>query len=177
MKLTHDNKIIVEYNDYGIPVGEGGTELRSYIGVVVRDNVSILYNDWRRVPLEIKEKCWDHVLTMGTSLRNFRSALITEFIQSNKDHYNKLKLPPTKYPRITKSEWQEFVDRMLGTEFQKAELEVSIKEIDRNQLWLMAQRNSSGGYEDDVQQVARKIEDLKSQVEQAPFTIMESMTF
>ncbi|KAL9416959.1 hypothetical protein AB3S75_040032 [Citrus x aurantiifolia] len=114
---------------------------------------------------------------MGTSLRNFRSALNTEFIQSNKDHHNKLKLPPREYPRITKSEWQEFVDRMLGTEFQKAELGVSIKEIDRSQLWLMARKNSSGGYEDDVQQVAKKIEDLKSQVEQTPFTVMESMTF
>ena len=64
MKLTPDNKIIVEYNDYGIPVGEGGIELRSYIGVVVRDNVSILYDDWRRVPLETKEKLWDHVLVI-----------------------------------------------------------------------------------------------------------------
>ena len=64
MKLTPDNKTIVEYNDYRIPVREGGTELRSYIGVVVRDNVSILYDDWRRVPPEIKEKLWDHVLVI-----------------------------------------------------------------------------------------------------------------
>ena len=68
MKLTPDNKIIVEYNDYGIPVGEGGTELRSYIGVVVRDNVSILYDDWRRVPLAIKEKLWDHALVIDDFL-------------------------------------------------------------------------------------------------------------
>ena len=64
MKLTPDNKIIVEYNDYGIPIGEGGIELRSYIGVVVRDNISILYDYWRRVPLEIKEILWDHVLVI-----------------------------------------------------------------------------------------------------------------
>ena len=51
MKLTVDNKIIVEYNDYGILVGEGGTELRSYIGVVVGDNVSILFDDWQCVAL------------------------------------------------------------------------------------------------------------------------------
>ena len=64
MKLTPDNKIIVKYNDYGNPVGEGGAKLRSYIGVVVKDNVSILYDDWRHVHLEIKEKIWDHVLVI-----------------------------------------------------------------------------------------------------------------
>ena len=45
MKLTPDNKIIVEYNDYGIPNEEGANELWSYISVVVRDNVSILYDN------------------------------------------------------------------------------------------------------------------------------------
>lgn len=132
MKLTPDNKIIVEYNDYGIPVGEGATELRSYIGVVVRDNVSIFYDNWRRVPLAIEEKLWDHILFvldmrskkyvlqyMGTSLRNFRSALNTDFIQPNKDPRNQLKLPPKEYPRITKSKWKEFVDKMLGAKFQE----------------------------------------------------------
>ncbi|KAL9462459.1 hypothetical protein AB3S75_000462 [Citrus x aurantiifolia] len=49
MKLTPDNKIIINYNDYGLPVGESITKLRSYIGLVVMDNVSILYNDWRHV--------------------------------------------------------------------------------------------------------------------------------
>ena len=56
MKLVPDNKIIVEYNDCGISVREGANELRSYIGIVVKDNVLILYDDWRRVLLEIKGK-------------------------------------------------------------------------------------------------------------------------
>ena len=63
---------------------------------------------------------------MGMSLRNFRSALNTNFIQPNKDHRNKLKLPPREYPRITKLEWKEFVDRMLGTEFQVSYIPVVI---------------------------------------------------
>ena len=46
MKLSLDNKIIVEYDDYRIPVAERAIELRSYISVVIRDNVSILYDDW-----------------------------------------------------------------------------------------------------------------------------------
>ena len=43
------------------------------------------------------------LMSMGTSLRKFRLALNIEFIQLNKDHRNKLKLPPREYPRITKS--------------------------------------------------------------------------
>ena len=50
---------------------------------------------------------------MRTYLSYFRSTLNTEFIQPNKDHRNKLKLPPREYPKITK-----FVNKMLGTEFQ-----------------------------------------------------------
>ena len=46
MKLSLDNKIIVEYDDYRILVGERAIELRSYVSVVIRENVSILYDDW-----------------------------------------------------------------------------------------------------------------------------------
>lgn len=59
MKFIPNNKIIVEYNDYRILIGEGATELISYIGVVVRDNVSILYDDWWCASLNIKENLWD----------------------------------------------------------------------------------------------------------------------
>ena len=61
LKRSVDDKVIVEYNQYGVPVGDGANDLRSYIGVLVRDSISILYDDWRRVPLEIKDKLWDHL--------------------------------------------------------------------------------------------------------------------
>ena len=64
--------------------------------------------------------------TMGTSLRKSRSALNTEFIQPNKDLRNKLKLAPREHPKITKSEWKEFVDRMFGIKFQVSYITVVI---------------------------------------------------
>ena len=55
---------------------------------------------------------------MGIALRNFRCALNTEFIQSNKDNRSQLKLPPWEYPKIRKLEWKQFVDKVLGSEFE-----------------------------------------------------------
>ncbi|KDO43780.1 hypothetical protein CISIN_1g043991mg, partial [Citrus sinensis] len=116
-----DHKVIVQYNHYGVPVGDGANDFRSYIGVLVRDNVSILYDDWQHVPLKIKDKLWDHLQTkfeldirskkhvvqsMGIALRNFSCALNTKFIQPNKDNRSQLKLPPWEYPKIRKLEWK-----------------------------------------------------------------------
>ena len=61
LKRSADDKVIVQYNQYGVPIGDGANDLRSYIDVLVRDSISILYDDWRRVPLEIKDKLWDHL--------------------------------------------------------------------------------------------------------------------
>ncbi|KAL9453499.1 hypothetical protein AB3S75_009159 [Citrus x aurantiifolia] len=184
LKRSVDDKVIVQYNHYGVPVGDGANDFRSYIGVLVRDNVSILYDDWQCVPLEIKDKFWDHLQTkfeldirskkhvvqsMGIALRNFRCALNTEFIQPNKDNRSQLKLPPWEYPKIRKLEWKQFVDKVLSPEFEKDEITVSEKELDRSQLWLMARKNNKGGYEPDVLTVVEKIDELKSEVDQGSF--------
>ncbi|KDO36923.1 hypothetical protein CISIN_1g043081mg, partial [Citrus sinensis] len=42
------------------PVGKKRNNLRNYIGVIVREGVPIIYDDWRKVPLDIKEMLWTH---------------------------------------------------------------------------------------------------------------------
>ena len=54
------NKALAEYNSYGVLVGKGRNDLRSYIGVIVCETISILLDDWKRVPLEMKETIWLH---------------------------------------------------------------------------------------------------------------------
>ncbi|GAY59048.1 hypothetical protein CUMW_191590 [Citrus unshiu] len=166
LKRSVDDKVIVQYNQYGVPVGEGANDLRSYIDVLVRDSISILYDDWRRAPLEIKDKLWDRlqVQSMGIALRNFKCTLNTKFIQPNKDNRSHLKLPPWEYPRIRKLEWKQFVYKVLGPEFEKGEITVFEKELDQIHLWLMARKNNKGGYEPDVLSVVEKIDELKSRV-------------
>ena len=59
-KQEVSHEAAIEYNSYGVPVGKGRNDLRSYIGVIVRETISILLDDWRRVPLEINETLWVH---------------------------------------------------------------------------------------------------------------------
>ena len=35
LKRSADDMVIVQYNQYGVPVGDGANDLRSYIGVLV----------------------------------------------------------------------------------------------------------------------------------------------
>ena len=71
LKRSTDDMLIMQYNQYEVPIGDGMNDLRSYIGVLVRDNISILYDDWRLVPLEIKDKLWDHLQVIFHFLLTF----------------------------------------------------------------------------------------------------------
>ncbi|GAY61806.1 hypothetical protein CUMW_212880 [Citrus unshiu] len=48
------------YNSYEVLVGKKRNDLRNYIGVIVQERVLIIYDDWRKVPLDIKEMLWTH---------------------------------------------------------------------------------------------------------------------
>ena len=46
---------MVKYNGLGVLVCEEAIELATYIGVLARTSIPILYNDWRRVPDDTNE--------------------------------------------------------------------------------------------------------------------------
>lgn len=48
------------YNWYGVPFANKRNDLRNYIGVIVQENVPIIADDWRKVPLDMKETLWTH---------------------------------------------------------------------------------------------------------------------
>ncbi|KAL9437117.1 hypothetical protein AB3S75_023038 [Citrus x aurantiifolia] len=140
LKRSTDDKLIVQYNQYEVPIGDETNDLRSYIGVLVRDNISILYDDWRRVPLEIKDKLWDHLQDKSNKAKKMREQI----------KYNH---------RLGSTGYSGMLHR------KKDEIKVSEKDLDQSQLWLMARKNNKGGYEPDVLPVVDKIDELKSQVE------------
>ncbi|KDO41379.1 hypothetical protein CISIN_1g041811mg, partial [Citrus sinensis] len=142
-KQEVSHEAVIEYNFYGVLVGKGRNDLRSYIGVIVREIISILLDHWRRVPLEMKETLWLHfqlflihviglhkkfklslkcksqvLKWMGVASRNFRCELATEFVLPNKDDRKSLRLPPIEYPSIKKEDWKLFVDKVLSEQFQ-----------------------------------------------------------
>ena len=108
-------------------------DLRNYIGVIVWERVPIIYDDWRKVPVDIKGTLWTHfqekfklslkVKTqvfkwMGIALRSFRCKLANEYILPNANNLSSLKKPPLEYEGIRKEDWKNFVDKILSEDFQ-----------------------------------------------------------
>ncbi|KAA0066735.1 putative serine/threonine-protein kinase nek2 [Cucumis melo var. makuwa] len=49
-------KTVVEYNENGVPIGENGHKLQSFIGSCVHHHIPITHASWKVVPIELKEK-------------------------------------------------------------------------------------------------------------------------
>lgn len=58
---TNKGKIVVQYNEMGVPLGDEATELASFLELFACTSVSILYSDWHKVPPETKERLWKFV--------------------------------------------------------------------------------------------------------------------
>ena len=43
-------RLVIEYNELGQPIGQSAMKLKSFIGTTVRFHVSITYSDWPTVP-------------------------------------------------------------------------------------------------------------------------------
>ncbi|KDO40870.1 hypothetical protein CISIN_1g040438mg [Citrus sinensis] len=95
------------YNSYGVPVGKKRNDLMNYIKVIVRERVPIIYDDWWKVPLDIKEtlKAKTQVFKwMGIALRAFRCKLANKYILPNANNLSSLKKPPLEYEGIRKED-------------------------------------------------------------------------
>ena len=101
--------------------------------MIVRERVPIIYDDWRKVPLDIKKILWTHFQEkfklslkaktqvfkwMGIALRGFRCKLANEYILPNANNLSSLKKPPLEYEGIRKEDWKSFVDKILSEDFQ-----------------------------------------------------------
>ncbi|GAY64823.1 hypothetical protein CUMW_236500 [Citrus unshiu] len=131
------------YNSYGVSVGKKRNDLRNYIG------------EKFKLSLNAKTQVFKW---MGIALRSFRCKLANKYILSNTNNLSSLKKPPLEYEGIRKEDWKSFLD--LG---------VTEREIDRSEAWLLAHRRKDGTYTPEVQQVAERISELRSQVEQGTF--------
>lgn len=67
-KKRSGGKIEVKYNKYGVPVREVSVDLSTLVGVLARSCVPIIYDDWRKVPKETKDRIWE-TLNVSTKSR------------------------------------------------------------------------------------------------------------
>ncbi|KAL0556179.1 hypothetical protein IC582_004689 [Cucumis melo] len=123
LTLMHDvtrikstgEKTVVEYNENGIPIGENGHKLQSFIGSCVHHHIPITHASWKVVSTELKEKICSMVegafvvdgrskkaimKTAGVSFRQFKSWLTTQYIIPFMDEPQLLIDPPSLYAHI-----------------------------------------------------------------------------
>ena len=69
IKASSDGrKIRVEFNKFGVAIGQGSTKMASRTGVLVRHHLPLSFNDWRLVPSEYKDNIWNEI---NVSFYNF----------------------------------------------------------------------------------------------------------
>ncbi|KAE8646994.1 hypothetical protein Csa_016979, partial [Cucumis sativus] len=118
-------KKVVMYNEDGVPIGENGAKLKSFIGSATHYHVPITYSSWKSVPVELKDKIFSTVeaafvidprsrkniiQTAGISFRQFKCWLTTKYIMPHKDEPQLLQVPPEKYSFIDQHHWTECLD-------------------------------------------------------------------
>ncbi|KAK9689680.1 hypothetical protein RND81_09G074800 [Saponaria officinalis] len=189
-------KLDVEFDKNGEAVGTNADKYKSYIGVLSRTKVPIDIPCWRDVPVDIKEKIWDDVLTVfnipmskkkqvisiaNSRWTNFKSILTPLYVF--KKPLLKRKLPTdddplTKYPYIKAEVWKKFKENRLTEEFQ-ASSKLAAEKQKQN---IYPHRMSRGGYQKTMMKLEAKkraadpltcdtsMNLLKEQVSQGGFT-------
>nr|XP_011465663.1 PREDICTED: uncharacterized protein LOC105351828 [Fragaria vesca subsp. vesca] len=135
-RLIRVIQLPIECDDHGTPVGPNAKDMQSYIGVLARTTVPIIFDDWRNVDDEYKDKIWEsieeayvipkqcrkHVLKSASSKwRGFKSFLTTYYIVPFMETPEKLENPPDDYRCIPKLHWSLFVEDRVSGEFKVCE--------------------------------------------------------
>ncbi|KAL0552304.1 hypothetical protein IC582_011412 [Cucumis melo] len=165
-------KLPIQFNEHGQPVGATSKKMQSYIGVCVRQQIPITYNSWKEVPNELKDKIYDcismsfdlqpnakHSILMSASrkFRTFKTTLTQKYILPSKDQPSLLQFPPKIYSHINQEDWESFVDARLSEEWEKITHDVSY----RSTLWKEARKGKNNDYFDDAtRDCASRIDEL-----------------
>ncbi|KAF1881858.1 hypothetical protein Lal_00038497 [Lupinus albus] len=172
---SNNNKLTIEWNAKGQPCNnKGGNKLVSYIGVLVRQNISIKFKYWSDERLNaMTDIIWNVIITtfnvdeqhidylmksVGKALQEFR----TNCGKCLRDVEGNVNLkPPAKYANfIDEVDWLEFVtyrtqDKIFLLE-QSETPSPSSATVDLDVLWVDARKNKQGVIDNEKVQVTLK---------------------
>ncbi|KAA0063231.1 uncharacterized protein E6C27_scaffold205G00410 [Cucumis melo var. makuwa] len=172
-------KLPIQFNEHGQPVGATSKKMQSYIGVCVRQQIPITYNSWKEVPNELKDKIYDcismsfdlqpnakHSILMSASrkFRTFKTTLTQKYILPSKDQPSLLQFPPKIYSHINQEDWNRFrIQRERRSKYvynhhmsRKGyanlanELKITHDVSYRSTLWKEARKGRNNDYFDDA---------------------------
>ena len=73
------SRIKITFNERGQPVAENSSKLSSYLGVIAREHIPIVIDDWRKVDEEIKQQLWELVQVSYVNLFEVNFVLLNFF--------------------------------------------------------------------------------------------------
>ncbi|KAJ9538586.1 hypothetical protein OSB04_031319 [Centaurea solstitialis] len=138
-KMNGNQKIIVNFDNFGKPVGDEGNELVQFLGTLVRmaDHVSIEYSDWRKVPMQKKEDMYSLVkskfvihphetsqikkwifYSMGKKWRTWKGALKARVYDPSLTIDEIVAQQTNSDNRVNLTQFKELATRWLTPEFQ-----------------------------------------------------------
>ncbi|KAL0549364.1 hypothetical protein IC582_013846 [Cucumis melo] len=122
-------KLPIQFNEHGQPVGATSKKMQSYIGM--------------SFDLQLNAK---HSILMSASrkFQTFKTTLTQKYILPSKDQPSLLQFPPKIYSHINQEDWKSFVDAKLSEEWEKITHDVSY----RSTLWKEARRERNNDYFD-----------------------------
>ncbi|KAL5551150.1 hypothetical protein UlMin_001326 [Ulmus minor] len=129
------SRIKITFNERGQPVAENSSKLSSYLGVIAREHIPIVIDNWRKVDEEIKQQLWelvqqrfiwegDHKDIIFKMLNNcwriYKSRKTAEIIEANEAVDRSRALNNIIRPQNLRSntEWEAFVKKRLSDEFK-----------------------------------------------------------
>ncbi|KAK9740251.1 hypothetical protein RND81_03G022400 [Saponaria officinalis] len=159
-------KLDVEFDKNGEVVGTNADKYKSYIGVLSRTKVPIDIPCWRDVPVDIKEKIWDDVLTV------FNIPMSKKKQASSKLAAEKQK--QNIYPhRMSRGGYQKTMMKLEAKKRASDPLtcDTSMVTIERGDLWIEGGLNKDGEcLNAETKETIERINLLKEQVSQGGFT-------
>ncbi|VFQ73125.1 unnamed protein product [Cuscuta campestris] len=141
-RKINGQKPMVLFNDKGQPYGVAAAEMQSYIGVLARTKAPIWFDNWRQVPVTIKNKIWKAVTSANSKWKQFKSTLTCKYILPFRDEPERLRTPPEDFSFLEKNHWDIFVADRLSPEFLKVHDE-HVKRVKENKY---PHRLSQKGY-------------------------------
>lgn len=133
LSLTPSERIDVEFNDRGQPIGFKSVFLSSYLGTLGRDVVPFSFNDWRKVSQTYKDDLWACVkerfnlddmyrklfmMTIGNRWKEHKSRLVTAIKDASISSNKEAKYAMLKPDNMRDDEWNIFLKDKLSEEFE-----------------------------------------------------------
>ncbi|XP_019187832.1 PREDICTED: uncharacterized protein LOC109182188 isoform X2 [Ipomoea nil] len=130
MKL--DEELSVEFDKHSRPIGQYGSEFKSYLGTLVRSHVDINLSGWRKVDKKIKNTIWEEIKrefnipndekkhtvlrVAGMRWKDFKARLVRNFIYKKHPRYES---PTQLYDFLTDAQWEKFVANRETEQFKE----------------------------------------------------------